>query len=64
MQVDGANNISAGPQFSEMHLVSAYEKTKALWDESNFGGSSTREDLVGKLDAAIGDSGKTVRLDL
>ena len=47
-----------------MHLMAAFKKSKASWDENNFGAVSTRGDLVSKLDAAINDTGKSVRLDL
>ena len=47
-----------------MHLMAAFEKSKALWEEKEFGAAKSRSDLVSKLDAAINDSGKSVRLDL
>ena len=45
-------------------MLAAFEKTKAMFDENNFVAASSRDDLVSKLDSAISDSGKSVRLDL
>ena len=63
LAVDG-DNIGAGAAGAELHLVAAFEKSKALFEESNFGGVKTREDFVSKLDEAINASGNSVRLDL
>ena len=63
MTVDG-DNIGAGAAGNKLHLVAAFEKSKALFEEGKFGTAKTREDFVSKLDAAINDSGKSVRLDL
>ena len=44
--------------------MSAFEKSKAMFEEQGFAATKSRDDLCSKLDAAIGDSGKSVRLDL
>ena len=64
LEVDAKNSVSAGAQSSGFHLLAAFEKTKAMFDENNFAAVNSRDDLVSKLDSAIGDSGKSVRLDL
>ena len=58
------NKIGAGANGSSFHLVSAFEKSKAAWDEANFGSANNRTDLMSKLDSAISDAGKSARLDL
>ena len=44
--------------------MAAFEKSKSVFDENNFAAAKDRTDLLSKLDAAIGDSGKSIRLDL
>ena len=54
----------AGPNAGQLPLLAAFTQTKALFDEANFAGAKSREDLMSKLDAAISDSGKSVNLTI
>ena len=64
LQVDDTNNVTAGASTSGFHLQAAYEKSRAMWDAQGFAAANSRADLMSKLDGAIGDSGKQVKLDL
>ena len=64
LQVDDSNNVRAGPSASGFHLQAAFESSRAMWEAQGFGSANSRADLLSKLDGAIGESGKQVRLDL
>ena len=61
LKIDESNKVSATSGF---HLAAAFEQSKALWEEQGFGQARDRADLMSRLDGAINDSGKSVRLDL
>ena len=64
MEIDGSSNVGAGQSASKLHLVRAFNKSKTMFEKNEFAAAKTREDFVTKLDEAIGNSGKSVRLDI
>ena len=61
---ESSQEVTGGSQASKFHLIRAFNRSKTLFEKNEFGAAKTREDFLTKLDSAIGNNSKPIRLDL
>ena len=56
------NQVVGGDKADGLKLKKAFALSKSLWDQSEFGGIKSRDQLVKKLDSTIDEMGGSVRI--